>query len=283
MILSFHPIFSADHFRLCADRELNQRDFYWMQRAQAIILPQHRQERLFWACRQHCRHVFPEYTPRYRYPGKLGQIRLFRELGLAHPSTDIFQQVACCSQDYLEELQYPVVLKSNYGSEGSLVFLVQDPRQANGVLSMLSDMERSGFSGFMVQELIPDQERTLRVAVLGDKFYSYWRCQADPFQFRHNIQAGGVIDQDSDPELQAKAVELVQTLCARTGINLAGVDVLFSAARPQESPSPLLLEINYYFARQGLGGNDAYYQLLQEAIQGWMQGIGVHGMLARQG
>ncbi|MFO8031420.1 MAG: hypothetical protein R6U22_02650 [Desulfohalobiaceae bacterium] len=282
MILSFHPLFSGDHCLLCAGRDPDHSDIYWMQRAQAIILPQHRQEKLFWACRQHCSHVFPEYTPRYRYPGKLGQIRLFQDLNLPYPQTDIFPEVALCSQDYLQRLQYPLVIKSNYGAEGRLVFLVQDSAQAREVLQVLAGMEKSGFSGFMVQEFIPNQGRTLRVAVLGDRFYSYWRCQADDTEFRHNLEAGAVIDQVSDPWLQARGVDLVQDLCSKSGINLAGVDVLFPWGRPGQEARPLLLEINYYFARQGLGGNDVYYRLLEQAIQRWLQEIGAQGRLSRE-
>ncbi|MFW5961043.1 MAG: hypothetical protein ACOCP7_01185 [Desulfohalobiaceae bacterium] len=62
MILSFHPIFSADHFRLLGDRTLNETDFYWMQRAQAIILSQHSHEKFFWSSKSSWQHIFPEYT-----------------------------------------------------------------------------------------------------------------------------------------------------------------------------------------------------------------------------
>lgn len=275
MILSFHPIFSADHFRLLGDRALNETDFYWMQKAQAIILPQHSHEKLFWSSKSSCQYVFPEYTYRYLYPGKTGQARLFQRLGLPHPKTDIFSGIAFCSEDYLQGLKYPVVLKSRYGSEGRLVFLIQNPDQAREVLQMLAGMEKRGFGGFLIQEWIQNQGRTLRVVVLGDKLYSYWRIQPDETKFLHNIQAGGAIDKHSDPGLQAQGMKLVRHLCAKTGINLAGVDVIFPLGRAKGKSGPLLLEINYYFSRQGLGGNDAYYQLLEQALQRWLQGLGI--------
>jgi ribosomal protein S6--L-glutamate ligase len=47
--------------------------------------------------------------------------------------------------------------------------------------------------------------------------------------------------------------------------------VLFSSE--DEDPTPLLLEINYFFGRKGLGGSEAYYKILQEEIQAWLAGI----------
>jgi ribosomal protein S6--L-glutamate ligase len=59
-----------------------------------------------------------------------------------------------------------------------------------------------------------------------------------------------------------------QKLSAATGINLAAVDFVFHFPHP--NPRPLLLEINYYFGRRGLGGSLKYYRLLHRAIQAWL-------------
>ncbi len=81
---------------------------------------------------------------------------------------------------------------------------------------------------------------------------------------------GAEIDYHSDLELQNKGVEVVKSLQKNTGINLAGIDVLFSRKSAQKTAQPFLLEINYYFAREGLGGNDRYYQLLEKTINAWI-------------
>jgi ribosomal protein S6--L-glutamate ligase len=36
----------------------------------------------------------------------------------------------------------------------------------------------------------------------------------------------------------------------------------------------MLLEINYFFGRRGLGGSEAYYLILLEEIQSWITGLG---------
>lgn len=270
MLLSFHPLFEADVFRFCSDRDPEEKDIFLMKKAEAIILPQHRHKILYETATQFCQHVFPNYQSRYQYPGKVGDIQLFRRLGLPHPRTDLFDQVRCCPDAYWPDQNYPLVIKSNYGGEGQLVFLVQSPKEAKPILNMLKGMEKSGFKGFLVQEWIPSDNRTLRVVVMEDEFISYWRVQKKKNDFRHNLAVGAEIDYHSDLELQNKGVEVVKSLQEDTGINLAGIDILFSSKKAQKIAQPFLLEINYYFAREGLGGNDRYYQLLEETINAWI-------------
>ena len=86
------------------------------------------------------------------------------------------------------------------------------------------------------------------------------------------MRKGAVIDATAQPELQRKAVALVAKFCQCTNINLAGFDLIFSAETAD--PEPMLLEINYFFGRKGLGGSEAYYVILQEEIRNWLDGIG---------
>jgi ribosomal protein S6--L-glutamate ligase len=60
----------------------------------------------------------------------------------------------------------------------------------------------------------------------------------------------------------------VKNLCNKTGINLAGFDVIFEPVK--EHIKPLMLEINYFFGRRGLGGSDAYYEILNREIRDWL-------------
>jgi ribosomal protein S6--L-glutamate ligase len=113
------------------------------------------------------------------------------------------------------------------------------------------------------------------VAVIGSRFLSYWRRQPDSGDFRHNLAAGGEIDHTADPELQEAGVDLVRKLCSRTGMNLAGVDVLFPLKNSRVRAEPLLLEVNFYFARRGLGGSERYYGLLRQAIEEWLRAVGI--------
>ncbi len=274
MILSYHPVIEGDVNRLCAGREPDEEDRRWFRRARAAILPQGCPESLYRLAVSCCRFVFPDYRTRFRFPGKIGDIRLFRLLGLPHPRSSLFGSVSVCPKSWLQELSYPVVMKSSHGGEGNLVFPVGSFEEALSALEVFSGLEKSGFFGFLVQEFIPTDSRDLRVVVLGEDLISYWRVQKNPENFYHNTAMGAEIDPHRDPELQAMGRDWVRILCKKTGINLAGIDLLFPLSR-EGSPgkTPLFLEINYYFGRKGLGGSERYYELLRKAVDHWLKSL----------
>ena len=268
MILSFHPVINGHVSRICADREINETDRHLMGQASAVLLPQNHLPRWYTEAVRLCGRVFPDYTCRYDYPGKTGDIRLFRCTGLPHPETDIFHRLSECPDGYWERIRYPVVIKHSCGGEGHMVYPVNSPDEVRAVLARFREMEKSGLFGFLVQQKIITDQRTLRVVVMHDQFHSYWRIQPDSSRFRHNAAQGGEIDSRSDRNFRHAGIEQVKRLCFETGINLAGIDVLFDHSRPE--PAPLFLEVNYYFGRKGLGGSDRYYSLLKQAVDRWL-------------
>jgi ribosomal protein S6--L-glutamate ligase len=270
MILSYHPILTGDINHLCAGRDPDEEDLALMRKAKVIILPQGCSEALWRAARQSCNRIFPDYSHRFAYPGKLGDIRLFRHYRLPHPRSWLFSSVGSCPAEFWKNTEYPLVVKHNYGGEGSHVFLLADEHGAVPLLEMFRGMEGSGFYGFMAQQYVPTDSRDLRVVILGKKILSYWRVQTQACSFYHNLSKGAVIDHTSDPHLQAAGREWAWQLSRRTGINLAGLDFLFPLADGKISPSPLFLEINYYFGRSGLGGLERYYTQLREALKDWL-------------
>jgi ribosomal protein S6--L-glutamate ligase len=100
---------------------------------------------------------------------------------------------------------------------------------------------------------------------MGKDFYAYWRRQPDPDQFLHNITAGAVVDREGDPHLLKQGRKLAGTFSERSGVDLAALDIIF----PSGSDTPLLLEVNYFFGRRGLGGSFEYYKLLRRAVAEW--------------
>ena len=276
MILSFHPLYEADLNITCAGREPNAEDLAAIQAANAVVLPQGCYRSLYEMARAHCRHVFPNYDARFRYPEKIGQIQLFREFNFTHPASDIFPTVASFQADLKKlpsgrALTYPLVFKLNWGGEGQTVFLIASEDALSRMLEKAAEFENSGQVGFLLQEYIESRGRTLRVVVIGRRFISYWRIQQDDGNFYTNLGRGAVIDAEADPAQQRKGVALVKNLCHKAGINLAGLDVIFPAQT--DNPDPMLLEINYFFGRTGLGGSEAYYEILLEEIQSWIAAL----------
>jgi len=240
-----------------------------MSQALAVLLPPGRLPSLYCAAVDHCGLVFPNYASRYAYPGKLGDIRQFQELGLPHPRSDCFDSLAACSYTYWSRIEYPVIIKHSAGGEGRLVYAVHSPQEARKVMASFQGMEQSGVQGFLVQELVPTKQRTLRVVVMHSRMYSYWRVQPDADKIVHNLAQGGRIDWEADPALQAQGRELVNTFCQKSGVDLAGIDILFDS-RHAPQPRPLLLEVNYFFAVQAMGGLEAYHHKLKQAVGEWL-------------
>ena len=277
MIVSFHPIFVADKNIICAGRNPDAQDLAAIKAAAAVILSQGCRPSLYEMARANCANVFPNYDARFKYPGKIGQINLFRAINVSHPATAICSDVAAFEKKYGKKpekwpFQFPLVFKFDWGGEGETVCLVSSYKILQKQIDQAARFEKSGQTGFLLQQYIACHDQTLRVVVIGQQIISYWRISQKSGNFYSNLSKGAVIDSAAEPALQNKAVAVVKNICRKTGINLAGFDVIFPS-ETQDS-DPLLLEINYFFGRRGLGGSEAFYKILIAEIQAWLAGIG---------
>lgn len=273
LVLSYHPVIEGDINRLCAGRKPDDEDLYWIRNCWAVILPQGCSEDLYWMARFNCPNVFPNYTFRFLYPGKVGQIRLFRTLGFSHPKSWLFSSVRNFPFHTVNQIKYPIVVKSSHGGEGEGVYLVGSPAELKRVLENLCRMEKTGLNGFLIQEFIPNNGMDLRIVILHDHIVAYWRMVPQGVvQFYHNVSRGAEIRRIKDMNEVSSAIQLVKELQQKTGINLAGLDIMFHR-EDKEKKHPLLIEINYYFGRTGLGGQEKYYNILKKAIYSWLRTI----------
>lgn len=278
MILSFHPLFTADKNIVCAGRPPGSEELGEIRAADAVILPQGCRRSLYEMARNNCPLVFPNFDVRFDYPDKIGQIRLFQNTGVLFPASEIFADSNSFRHRYRripEDLPFtfPFVLKFDWGGEGETVHLIESTGQLEEAILTAADFERTGQKGFLIQEFIPARNRILRVIVIGFKFISYWRVQRRNDTFLANLTKGAEIDTESDPELQNKAVDTVRMFCRHTRIDLAGFDILYSSVPGQNDP--YFLEINYFFGRRGLGGSEKYYEILIDEIHNWLDRHGL--------
>ena len=275
MILSFHPIIEADRNIICAGRAPDENDLNAIRQATAVILPQGCSEALYRLARTNCERIFPNLDVRFDHPGKRGQISLFRRLGIACPQTRCYASVADFQTDPAL-VGYPVVVKLDWGGQGETVFKATDRGELDRALQRAAAFESSGQPGFLIQQYVPSDGRSLRVVVIGSQTVSYWRCQPVPGRFGTSVEGGARIDHHSDPDLQRAARLVVRDFCRRTGLQLGGFDFMFnSRARIAEQPVPLMLEINYFFGRTGLGGSQVYYEMLAGEVDRWLGGLGL--------
>ena len=278
MILSYHPCFEADKNLLCAGREPGTDDLAAIQAADAVILPQGCRQSLYKMARNNCKHVFPNFDTKFDYRGKIGQIQLFQKYNVIHPKTEVYRDIRTFPEHYRDFSENPIynlpfVFKFDWGGEGDLVYLIQSVEHFSNVLKVAEKFESSGQKGFIIQEYIPANNRSLRVVVIGETFRSYWRIQRNADRFLSNLAKDAIIDFDLYPDQQAMAVESVKHFCSLTRINLAGFDILFSSET--RADTPIFLEINYFFGRRGLGGSKKFYDLLTKEIMKWISRTGL--------
>ena len=202
-------------------------------------------------------------------------------MNAACPKTEAFLNMRAFTNrwDRLPErlpFDYPFVFKFPWGGEGDAVYLIESFSALERVIQMATAYETAGQAGFLLQEFIPAENRSLRVVVIGETFISYWRVLKEGNGFYASLAKGAEIDTKSDPDLQDIARASVSAFCEKTGINLAGFDLLFPATtRAGVRRESLFLEINYFFGRQGLGGSERYYTLLKAEIEKWLDGLGL--------
>ena len=277
MILSFHPCFETDVQVILGDRHLDAPDFQLIRESEAIILPQGCSEDLFQACSRSDASVFPNYEMRFRHPGKMGQSLLFKDFGFSHPVTLCWPTVDQFKKTYPDPAliphNLPFLIKDDKSHEADGVYFVEDRSSLSKALDYLTLREGSGMFGFVTQELVPSDGNVLRAVIIGKQTITYWKRPSKPGQVITTISRDAIIDREWKPDLQEKGKEQAYILSKKTGINLAAIDFVFPFSL--KDPEPLILEINYFFGRRGLGGTENYYRLLYQAVQDWLNEAGL--------
>lgn len=270
MILSFNPIIIADHQIILGSRKVNDDDQAFIRKANAIILPQSCSEKLYRASNDSSALIFPNYDSRFRYPGKIGQGRLFKEKGSPHPETRQWSSVTEFKDASIGSFPHemPFIVKANMSHEAEGVHIIGDLESFESAMGQFKSLEKSGLMGFVSQELVQSEGNILRVVIMGNDLISYWKRPYDPNQIIVSAGAGARIDKEWREDLQEKGREEVKIFSKNTGIDLAAIDIIFSMK--EQDPQPLLLEINYYFGRRGLGGSFNYYKMLFGTIKEWL-------------
>ncbi len=269
-VLSFNPCIEADQNLFPPRKKFSLKNVLAIRSADAVILPQGCSKDLYLLARLNCSNVFPNYDAYFRFPGKIGQALLFRQIKVPHPNTRIFIDLESLKKMYVQgcPFDYPCVFKCSWGGEGRYVFLLNGDRDLERCVDMAQEWKNAGQEGYLIQEYVPTGGRSLRVVVIGNMLFSYWRVQKDPRAFYTNLAKGAYVEHDTYPHLQQAARRALRNFCKITGINLAGFDFLFSM--DEKSPTALFLEINYFFRYRGLGGRDKFFKLLESGVREWI-------------
>ncbi|HEM56276.1 MAG: hypothetical protein C0169_06445 [Thermodesulfobacterium geofontis] len=263
MIISFLPSFKGDR-NFFQFEPLDERFFDALTKARAVIFPPTVSPELYFLVKNSGIPVFPEYTFRFLYPGKIGQIMLFKLFNLPHPETTVVPRLCGIEENPYKrnfKVDFPCVIKGNYGDEGREVFLVKNKEEFEEVLKEVKIWEREGKFGFLIQEYIPC-EFDARAIVIGEKILIVFRKGG----FKKNLAQEGEVIICPKKNLKKRVLELTNTIIRNTHFNLVAIDFLF------KNEEPLVSEFNFVFGRRAVG-EKRYESYLKEAIKNFLEKI----------
>ena len=269
-LVSYHPGLDADiNLVLVSQRPLDQRDQKVMLSASAVLLPQVCRRDLFALASACGRPLFPNPAVHLSLEGKVGNHRLLAGLGLPHPPTVEFSELAQAAAAWeagrpeVLALGAPLVAKGAGGGMGNNVFLVNDPHELRALAGSLETYCARGPSGLVLQRHFPGIS-DLRVELLHTTAEVYWR-RAKGGEFRANLCQGGTLIKDGPPDQREAAVALARRLQKAARLDVAGVDVIIPPGG-----EPLLLELNFFFGRRALGGHEVFLDRYLAAVRAWL-------------
>ncbi|MFN3567523.1 MAG: RimK family alpha-L-glutamate ligase [Caldimicrobium sp.] len=261
MIISFYPLYEGD-VNIFQFEPLTEELILNILTAKAVIVPPTVSPELYFFVKNVGIPLFPEYTLRFLFPGKIGQILLFKALKMPHPQTIPVPRLCGIEENPYErtmKITYPFVVKGNWGDEGKEVFLVKTEEEWRDVLKIFKGFENMGRFGFLIQEYI-DTPFDARSIVIGDEILVIFREGG----FRKNLAEGGKLIEPPVPSLEEKVRTLTKKFITSTGFNLVSIDFLI------KGEEVLFSELNFVFGRRAIG-DAVYIQLVKEAIENFLK------------
>jgi RimK family alpha-L-glutamate ligase len=149
---------------------------------------------------------------------KLATAELLQDAGIPHPRTLHIEP-----GKRLPAVPLPCVLKPRFGSWGQDVWLARTIEDVVRLVELISDRPWWKLHGALLQELVPDVRRDVRVVVAGNRVVAGGQRRASPGEWRTNVTLGGQV---VEAELPPGASELALETARAVGIDFAGVDLL---------------------------------------------------------
>ena len=126
--------------------------------------------------------------------------------------------------DYVEHnIGFPAVIKTISGTQGKGVFLASTRKEFSNIMELIEVTNAK--VNIIIQEFISDSHgKDLRVLVVGGRPIACMKREAQGEMFKANVSSGAVPTQyELTPEIEWLATEA----CRVTGLDIAGVDLLF--------------------------------------------------------
>jgi len=135
------------------------------------------------------------------------------------------------SEDLMEYLPPPIVLKLLTGTQGVGVMRVRDAKEAGPIIDTLSELDQM----ICLQRYMPNPGEDIRVFIIDDQVVAAMKRRAAAHEWRSNIHIGGQgIEHKLTPEEKESSVRAAQAV----GVEVAGVDLI------SVEDKPYVIEVN---------------------------------------
>ena len=135
------------------------------------------------------------------------------------------------SEDLMEYLPPPIVLKLLTGTQGIGVMRVRDMKEAGPIIDTLSELDQM----ICLQKYITNPGEDLRVFVAGGEVVAAMKRRAAAHEWRSNIHMGG---QGTEHKLNVQEKETAIKAAEAVGVEVAGVDLI------SVKDTPYVIEVN---------------------------------------
>lgn len=200
------------------------------------------------------------YLPTLNAKNKLRTLQILTEHNIPVPKTMVVRKFEYLREAIREVGGYPVVLKAPFGTFGCGVIIVESARSLYSALDLILGKIDSDI--VLLQEYIAESNGIdYRAFVIGDKVVAAMQRQAQPGDFRSNLELGGSA---SKAELTEEECELAVKATKALGLEISGVDIL------RTRKGPVIMEVNANPGFQGLvaaTGFDIPGAMVEYAIQ----------------
>ncbi|MBD3328609.1 RimK family alpha-L-glutamate ligase [Candidatus Peregrinibacteria bacterium] len=178
--------------------------------------------------------VINGYLPVLRAKNKLRTMQILTKKGISVPKTVVTRKLEYLDDAIKKIGGYPCIIKTCTGSYGAGVVIVESRRSLYSALDALWVNSKSNI--IMIQEYVAEATGAdYRAFVIGDKVVAAMKRQAQPGEFRSNLELGGEASiADLSLEEQKVAVKATKAL----GLQIGGVDMLLT------SKGPMIMEVN---------------------------------------
>lgn len=169
-----------------------------------------------------------------RAKNKLRTLQVMTKNNIPVPNSIIVRKF-----EYLDEAikkigNYPVVIKTPYGTWGAGVALVESRRSLYSSLDIIWGNMKSNI--ILIQEYIDEADGSdYRAFVVGDKVVAAMKRTAPKGDFRSNLHRGG---EGEKVKLTSEEEKLAVRASQALGLQISGVDILRSRK------GPLIMEVN---------------------------------------